>query len=181
MPMDRAHFFIGGEWVAPKGTGIIEVENPATESVIARVPSGDSSDVDAAVAAARAAFGTWSQLKASVRGEHLGRLHAALAARADLIAQTVSLELGTPLKISQRIQAGLPLNVLKGFVSMSPPEPELIGNSMVVREPIGVVGAITPWNYPLHQVMAKVAPALAAGCTVVLKPAELTPLVAYLL
>ncbi|GIH06513.1 aldehyde dehydrogenase [Rhizocola hellebori] len=179
--MDRAHFFIGGEWVAPKGTGVIEVENPTTERVIAQVPSGDASDVDAAVAAARAAFGPWSQLKASVRSEHLSRLHTALAARADLIAQTVSQELGTPLKISQRVQAGLPLAVLKGFVSMSPPEPEMIGNSMVVREPIGVVGAITPWNYPLHQVMAKVAPALAAGCTVVLKPADLTPLVAYLL
>src|SRR5690349_8628435 len=154
MPMDRAHFFIGGEWIAPKGTGTIEVENPATERVIAHVPSGDASDVDAAVAAARAAFGPWSQLKASARSEHLSRLHAALTSRAGQIAETVSLELGTPIKISQRIQAGLPLTVLKGFVSMSPPEPEMIGNSMVVREPIGVVGAITPWNYPLHQVMA---------------------------
>src|SRR6185295_15379959 len=117
--------------IAPKGTGTIEVENPATERVIAHVPSGDASDVDAAVAAARAAFGPWSQLKA--------------------------------------------------FASMSPPEPEMIGNSMVVREPIGVVGAITPWNYPLHQVMAKVAPALAVGCTVVLKPSEVNPLSAFIL
>ncbi len=181
MPMDRANFFIGGQWVQPLGTGVIEVENPTTERVIAQVPSGAEADVEAAVAAARAAFGPWSGLKASTRSEHLGRLHTALAARADLIAETVSLELGTPLKVSQRVQAGLPLTVLSGYVTMAPPEPEMVGNSMVVREPIGVVGAITPWNYPLHQVMAKVAPALAAGCTVVLKPADLTPLVAYVL
>ncbi|WP_174531528.1 aldehyde dehydrogenase family protein, partial [Micromonospora maritima] len=114
---------------------------------------------------------------------HLDRLHAALAARADEIARTVALELGTPLRLATRVQAGLPLTVLRGMVDLAarPPAEQTIGNSLVVREPVGVVGAITPWNYPLHQVVAKVAPALAAGCTVVLKPSELTPLTAYLL
>jgi aldehyde dehydrogenase (NAD+) len=110
-------------------------------------------------------------------------LHTALASRAADIARTVGLELGAPLKIATSIQAGLPLAVLRSYadLALAPQADETIGNSLILHEPVGVVGAITPWNYPLHQVVAKVAAALAAGCTVVLKPSELTPLVAYLL
>ncbi len=181
--MDRAHLYYGGQWMPPLGTGVITVENPTTEEVIARVPAGDASDVDAAVASARAAFPAWAGLAAAKRASYLVTLHRELSARAEQIAHTIATELGTPLKIASRVQTQLPLKVLEGFAAMAaaPPEPEVVGNSLIVREPIGVVGAITPWNYPLHQIMAKVAPALAAGCTVVLKPAELTPLVSYLL
>ena len=135
------------------------------------------------MAAARAAFPGWSAATPAERSAHLDRLHAALAARADDLARTIAVELGSPLKLATRVQVGLPLTVLRDHVALAARAPveESVGNSLVVREPIGVVGAITPWNYPLHQVMAKLAPALAAGCTVVLKPSELTPLTAYLL
>ncbi|MFC7275640.1 aldehyde dehydrogenase family protein [Paractinoplanes rhizophilus] len=181
--LDRPHLFLGGEWVPPASTETIPVENPATEEVIAHVPAGTAADVDRAVAAARDAFEEWSALPPAERGAVLDRLHTALAARAGDIARTVGLELGTPLKVAQRVQAGLPLTVLRGYADLAarPVPPEQIGNSLIEHEPVGVVGAITPWNYPLHQVVAKVAAALAAGCTVVLKPSELTPLVAYLL
>jgi aldehyde dehydrogenase (NAD+) len=179
----RTQLFIGGAWVPPSSAETIPVENPYTEQVVATVPAGNASDVDKAVTAARNAFEPWAALDPAERSAHLERLHTALQKRAGEIATTVTTELGTPIKISQRIQAGLPLAVLQSYVELakSPPGPQQVGNSEVVREPIGVVGAITPWNYPLHQVVAKVAAALAAGCTVVLKPSELTPLVSYLL
>jgi aldehyde dehydrogenase (NAD+) len=178
---DKLH--IGGGWVAPASDGTIPVENPSTEEILAQVPAGTADDVDAAVAAARAAFDGWAATPMAERGAALSRLRAALAARTEDIARTVGLELGTPLKVAKVVQAGLPLTVLRGYADLAstPVAPQSIGNSLVVHEPIGVVGAITPWNYPLHQVVAKVAAALAAGCTVVLKPSELTPLVAYLL
>ncbi|MGC9665133.1 aldehyde dehydrogenase family protein [Planosporangium sp. 12N6] len=179
----RTTLYVDGAWVPPLGTGEIEVENPATQQVLGAVPAGSAADVDRAVAAARAAFPGWAATPPAERAAHLERLHRSLAARAGEIAHTVALELGTPLKVATRVQAGLPLTVLHSYVRLAaePLPEETIGNSLVVREPVGVVGAITPWNYPLHQVVAKVAPALAAGCTVVLKPAELTPLTAYLL
>ncbi|MFF5293914.1 aldehyde dehydrogenase family protein [Paractinoplanes globisporus] len=181
--LDRPHLFIGGQWVPPAGNETIPVEDPATETIIANVPAGTAEDVDRAVAAAQQAFDGWAGRTMAERGAVLDRLHTALAAKAGDIARTVGLELGTPLKIAKAVQAGLPLTVLRGYADLAVrPEPEqTIGNSLVVHEPVGVVGAITPWNYPLHQVVAKVAAAMAAGCTVVLKPSELTPLVAYLL
>jgi aldehyde dehydrogenase (NAD+) len=179
----REHLYLGGQWVAPLGRDTIAVEDPTTEQVFAHVPAGTAGDVDRAVAAARAAFGPWAAAGPAERATHLDRLHAALAARAEQVATTVALEVGTPMRIATRIQAGLPLAVLRGYVELAgrPPAEETVGNSRVVREPAGVVGAITPWNYPLHQIVAKVGAALAAGCTVVVKPAELTPLTAYLL
>ncbi|MBB2946091.1 aldehyde dehydrogenase (NAD+) [Actinoplanes lutulentus] len=179
----RDQLYIGGQWVPPESAERIEVENPYTEKVFGHVPAGTAEDVNLAVSAARQAFEGWAATPAGERGAALGRLHQALAARAGEIAETVGRELGTPLKIAKAVQAGLPLTVLSGYAEMAArPEPdETIGNSLVVHEPAGVVGAITPWNYPLHQVVAKVAGALAAGCTVVLKPSELTPLVACLL
>jgi len=181
--MSRDQLYIGGEWVSPAGSSAIAVENPATEEVLGTVPAGTAEDVDRAVAAARDAFDGWAGSTTAERGAVLGKLSEALTARAGEIARTVGLELGTPLKIAKAVQAGLPLAVLRGYADLAtqPPAEETIGNSLVVHEPVGVVGAITPWNYPLHQVVAKVGAALAAGCTVVLKPSELTPLVAYLL
>jgi aldehyde dehydrogenase (NAD+) len=183
VPQNRTQLYIGGQWVAPSSDATSDVENPTTEQVIATVPAGTAEDVDRAVAAARAAFGPWSALAPAERSAHLKRLHEALTKRAEEIAVTVALELGTPMGVSTRVQAGLPLVVLGSAVQYAEhwPADETVGNSIVVREPVGVVGAITPWNYPLHQVVAKVALALAAGCTVVLKPADMTPLVAFVL
>src|SRR5699024_8890175 len=114
---------------------------------------------------------------------YVAMISTELIERQDEIARTISTDVGTPLKIAQQVQAGLPITVSKTY--SDPAElgefTEEIGNSLVVREPIGVVGAITPWNYPLHQVVAKLAPALVAGCTVVLKPSEVAPLASYLL
>jgi aldehyde dehydrogenase (NAD+) len=183
MTLERDKIYLGGAWVAPSSAETIPVENPATEEILGHVPAGTAEDVDRAVAAARAAFNGWAETPMAERGAVLGKLHEALTARAGGIARTVGLELGTPLKVAKAVQAGLPLAVLRGYADLAaqPVREETIGNSLVVHEPVGVVGAITPWNYPLHQVVAKVAAALAAGCTVVLKPSELTPLVAYLL
>jgi acyl-CoA reductase-like NAD-dependent aldehyde dehydrogenase len=179
----REQLFIGGQWVDPAGSERIDVINPTTEEPMGSIPAGTPEDVDRAVAAARDAFEDWSQTAREQRAALLGAIAAGLNERADEIAATISAELGMPLKLSRRIQAGLPM---MSFSSM----PELIeqvaweeevGNSLVVREPIGVLGAITPWNYPLHQIAAKVAPAMAAGCTVVLKPSEVAPLNAFIL
>ncbi|GAA0416734.1 aldehyde dehydrogenase [Actinoplanes capillaceus] len=182
-PVHRDELWIGGAWVPPESSERIGVENPYTEEVFGHVPAGTAEDVNLAVSAARAALPGWVNLPAAERGAALGRLHRALAARADEIARIVGLELGTPLKIAKAVQAGLPLTVLAGYAELAaqPWAEETIGNSLVVHEPVGVIGAITPWNYPLHQVIAKVGAALAAGDTVVLKPSEMTPLVAFLL
>ncbi len=176
-------FFIGGSWVAPAGDGVIDVVNPTTEQVIATVPEGTPADVDDAVAAARLAFDAWAGTPAQERAKYLTALQEALAARTDEVARTISAEMGAPLRMALQVQTGLPLGVLGTYAALLPTYPfeEEIGNSLVVREPVGVVAAITPWNYPLHQVVAKVAAALAAGCTVVLKPSEVAPLTAFLL
>jgi aldehyde dehydrogenase (NAD+) len=176
-------FFIGGEWVAPAGAGTIEVVNPATEQVLGTVPEGGPADVDAGVAAAAAALPGWSATAVPDRAKLLSALADGLAARGDEIARLVSAEMGAPIAFARRVQAALPVTVLRSYAELLADFPfeERIGNSLVVREPAGVVGAITPWNYPLHQMAAKVAPALAAGCTVVLKPSEVAPLSSYLL
>jgi aldehyde dehydrogenase (NAD+) len=176
-------FFIDGEWAAPAGGGTIEVVDPATEQVIATVPEGGAADVDRAVAAARAALPRWSATAAPDRAKLLSALADALATRGEEIARTISSEMGSPIGFARRVQAALPVIVLRSYAELLGgfAFEERIGNSLVVREPAGVVGAITPWNYPLHQVVAKVAPALAAGCTVVLKPSEVAPLSTYLL
>ncbi len=182
-PQLRDRIFINGQWVASSGTGTIDVINAATEEVMARVPDGTAEDVARAVAAAKAAFESWSQTTPAERGRILGSLAEGLKARAEDIAATVTREVGMPIGLSRMIQAGLPAGVMASYAQIAPQVPleEQIGNSLVVREPVGVVGCITPWNYPLHQVVAKVAPALAAGCTVVLKPSEVAPLSAFIL
>jgi aldehyde dehydrogenase (NAD+) len=180
----KAHdgMYIGGRWRPAAGPDTIAVVNPADEQVIAHVPAGTAEDVDAAVRAAREAFPAWAATPPAERAAHLAALHDEMARRADEIAGTVTAELGAPPVLAQRVHAGLPLRVAGSYAELAASYSfeEQIGNSTVLLEPVGVVGAITPWNYPLHQVVAKVAPALAAGCTVVLKPAEDTPLTAQL-
>jgi aldehyde dehydrogenase (NAD+) len=179
----RDRIYIDGAWVPSTGTGTIDVTNSATEEVIGRVPEGTPEDVDRAVAAARAAFPAWAATAREERAKYLQRINEGLQARMEEIATTIATEVGMPLALSRIIQVGLPMMT---FGSMPQLMEEIaweerIGNSLVVREPVGVVGCITPWNYPLHQIAAKVAPALAAGCTVVLKPSEVAPLNAFIL
>jgi betaine-aldehyde dehydrogenase len=175
--------YIGGEWVRTASSATLDVHNAATEETIARVPAGTADDAGRAVRAARAAFGPWSALPVQKRCDFLQAVSDGLAARAEEIARAITAEVGMPLKLSQRIQAALPPQVMAGTARLARDYPfeERIGNSLIVKEPIGVVAAITPWNYPLHQAVAKVAPALAAGCTVVLKPSEMAPLSAFVL
>jgi len=176
------HFYIDGQWQKPAGTDMIEVRSAATEEVIARIPKGTPADVDRAVSAARRAFDSgWEYTTAAERADWLRKLADALEKRVQDIATTVSREVGMPIKMSTVIQAQLPVNITKTFAELAAGMhlEEELGNSIIIREPFGVVGAITPWNYPLHQIMAKVAAAIAAGCTIVLKPAELAPLNAY--
>lgn len=180
---DRKQFYIGGQWVAPKGTGAIAVHCPTDGSVLARIPEGNEADADAAVKAARAAFDSWAATPVAQRAEYLTKIQAGLSARADEVAQAITLEMGMPIKLSKMIQVGTPVanfGVYAKLLSDFPFEKQ-VGSSLVVREPVGVVIAITPWNYPLHQIAAKVAAALAAGCTVVLKPSEVAPFDAFML
>ncbi|WP_305042785.1 aldehyde dehydrogenase family protein [Geoalkalibacter sp.] len=176
-------FFIGGEWVAPRQGAMIDVIHAATDEVMGRIPAGGAADVDAAVRAARSALPAWAALPPQQRRDHLGRIHQGLLARAGEIARTISAEVGMPIKLSERIQAGLPAAVLESYLRILDDYAfaEEVGNSLILKEPRGVVGCITPWNYPLHQIIAKLAPALAAGCTLVIKPSELAPLSAFIL
>jgi betaine-aldehyde dehydrogenase len=175
--------FIGGAWVAPSGSETIDVHNAGNGEVMGRVPLGDEKDVDRAVAAARAALDAWMATSREERSSYLEKISAGLKARADEIARLIAQEVGMPIKLSARIQAGLPIANFANYAKLLKEFSfeEKLGNSLVVREPVGVVGAITPWNYPLHQIALKVAPALAAGCTVVLKPSEVAPFNAFVL
>jgi aldehyde dehydrogenase (NAD+) len=175
--------YIDGAWVPSTGDETIDVVNAATEEVMGRIPAGTADDVDKAVAAARRAFPEWSSKPVEERAKFVQLLAEGLAARSDEIAEVISQEVGMPVFWSKLIQAGLPQAVMGSYVDIAKnfAWEEQIGNSLVVKEPIGVVGCITPWNYPLHQIVAKVAPALAAGCTVVLKPSEVAPLNAFIL
>jgi aldehyde dehydrogenase (NAD+) len=179
----RDKLFIGGRWVAPASKETIDVHNAGNGEVMGRIPAAGEWDIDAAVAAARAALEGWSGTPAEKRAEFLEKISAGLKARADELAKTIAQEVGMPLKMAGRIQAGLPIanfanyaRILKEF-----PFEQKVGNSIIVRDAVGVVGCITPWNYPLHQIALKVAPALAAGCTVVLKPSEVAPFNAFIL
>ena len=175
--------YIDGKWVPSSGTTRIPVTNPANDEVIAEVTAGTVADVDAAVAAARAAFPGWSETPASERADLLTAIAGKLAERAEEIASTISSEMGCPISVSRAIQVPLPLNSFAesaNIVREYEFETEYRG-STIVREPFGVLAAITPWNYPLHQIALKVAYGLAAGNTVVVKPSEVTPLCAIIL
>lgn len=173
---DHDRLFIDGSWTTPSGDGFIDVVDPATESVIGHVPNGDAVDVDTAVAAARQAFDPL--ITVAERRDRVQRVIAAMEKRLPDIADLITAEMGAPVRIAQTVQTQVPLAVAKGFADVLETFEfeERIGNSLVLREPYGVVGAITPWNYPLYQVVAKVLPAIAAGCPVVLKPSNEAPL-----
>jgi acyl-CoA reductase-like NAD-dependent aldehyde dehydrogenase len=179
----RDRLYVDGAWIAPESSGTLEVVEAGTGAVIGSVPEGTPGDARRAVAAARAAFDGWAATPVPERQRLLNAIADGLEARADEIARTVTSEVGMPLGLSRIIQAGLPINsfrIAAGLLDEIALEEEL-DSVLIVREPVGVVGAITPWNYPLHQVACKVAPALAAGCTVVLKPSEVAPLSAFIL
>ncbi|UUC95030.1 MULTISPECIES: aldehyde dehydrogenase family protein [Comamonas] len=176
----RPQHYIDGTWAASPGQDRLDLVNPYSEKPFGSVALGTAADVDAAVQAARTAFPAWSTLPREERAAWIGRLVAALQPRLEPIAQLETTEMGSPIGFSRRAQAQLPLMVLASYAGFLKEEPrdELIGNSRVVREPIGVVAAITAWNYPLLLLLGKVAPAIAAGCTVVAKPSEIAPLTA---
>ncbi|MGA7813032.1 aldehyde dehydrogenase family protein, partial [Caballeronia sp.] len=166
--------YIGGNWIEPNGQQRIDVMNATTEEIIGRVPLGDATDADNAVRAARAAFVDWSRTTPQERAAWLARIAQGLEARALEAAQSVSKEVGTPIAWSQYAQVGAAIGhfAVASQLVANYDFTEIVGNSEVTREAIGVVACITPWNYPLTLIAAKVAPALAAGCTVVLKPSE---------
>ncbi|MGG1943578.1 aldehyde dehydrogenase family protein [Trinickia sp. NRRL B-1857] len=175
--------YIGGQWLTPSGTGTIDVIDSGTEAVMGRIPEGSVADAEAAVEAAKLAFDAWAATPAATRAGYLEKIAANLKARTDALAASICGEVGMPLKLSRAIQVGSPVYNWNLYAKLAR-EFEFearVGNSLVVREPVGVVAAITPWNYPLNQITLKVAAALAAGCTVVLKPSEVAPLNAFML
>jgi acyl-CoA reductase-like NAD-dependent aldehyde dehydrogenase len=175
--------YINGQWVASEGTSTIPVFDSTNEEVMANIPEGTAGDVAKAASAAKQAFATWSSLPAEERAKYMNRIGDALGGRMDEIASVISRETGMAKNLSNIIQVGIPINSFKqaAAVAESFNYSKEIGSSLVVREPIGVVACITPWNYPLHQIAAKVAFAMAAGCTVVLKPSEVAPVDAFML
>ncbi len=181
--LDHDKIYIDGAWVPSEGTTTIPVVNAGTEEVMGSVPNGTPADVDRAVAAARAAFEGWSSTDVEERQKYMVRIQEGLAARTPEIAEVIAGEVGMPITWSGMIQAGLPAGNMATYASLLEnfEFEEKIGNSLVVKEPVGVVGCITPWNYPLHQIICKIGGAFAAGCTVVLKPSEVAPLNAYIL
>ncbi|MGE4566137.1 MAG: aldehyde dehydrogenase family protein, partial [Acidimicrobiales bacterium] len=177
------NIYINGAWVPSGGDTGIEVINPSTEEVIGSTPRGVAADVDAAVAAARAAFGPWAALSLEERLGYIEGLAGQLGARMQEMGALISSEMGMPTMLANMIQAGLPTATtgsVPGTARAFAFEEDL-GRTLVTRDAVGVVACITPWNYPLHQIMAKIAPAMAVGCTVVLKPSEVAPLNAFLL
>jgi acyl-CoA reductase-like NAD-dependent aldehyde dehydrogenase len=175
--------YINGAWVEPIGKGTIDATCASTEEVVTRIPEGVKEDAERAVAAARAAFDSWSQTPVAERAAYLEKIAAGMEARKKDVALAIATEVGMPLKMANAIQASLPIGAAKTYAELLKTYQfeETVGNSLIVREAIGVVAAITPWNFPINQIMLKVAPALAAGCTVVLKPSEVAPTTAFIL
>ncbi len=181
--LDWPDLYVDGGWRAPTGIERIAVENPATEQVVGHVPAGGAADVDAAVRAAADAFDGWSATPPRERAALVRAVGAGIAARLDELATLIATEVGMPKRQAQFAQVGLPMRTFNQAADLAEAHEweRPLGTSLVLDEPVGVVGAITPWNYPLHQIAAKVAPALATGCTVVLKPSEVAPLNAFVL
>jgi aldehyde dehydrogenase (NAD+) len=181
-PHISQRFYINGQWSEPVSPASLPVVNPATETVVAEVARGMAEDVDLAVAAARAAFPGWSASSAASRAAFLGKIHELILERKEELAQALSLEMGAAIGFARAMQVPLAaehVRVARDLLT-SYRFQTLEGSTAIEREPIGVCGLITPWNWPLYQITAKVAPAIAAGCTVVLKPSELSPLSALL-
>src|SRR6185437_6128805 len=179
---NKLQFYIDGKWVDPVVPKTLEVIDPSNEEPFARISMGSKADVDKAVAAARRAFETWSRTSKEERLALMGKIVEVYQKRYGDIVQAISREMGAPLGLSKNAQAAMgiahftqAMKVLKDF------EFEKVeGSTAIVREPVGVVGMITPWNWPINQIACKVAPALAAGCTMVLKPSEIAPMNAML-
>jgi aldehyde dehydrogenase (NAD+) len=180
--VDRLKFYIDGAWTNPIQGKTHAVVNPATEETLYEVALGGAADVDKAVDAARAAFETFSATSRETRIALLERVVEVYKGRMKEIGAAISDEMGAPLTFAEKFQAGAGLGHITATLDVlkSYPFEERLGTAMVVREPVGVVGMITPWNWPLNQIACKVAPALAAGCTMVLKPSEYTPTSALL-
>lgn len=180
----RDSLYIGGQWTgADRDRPMIDVENPATTDKIGAVPAGTHHDVDDAVNAAQRALTAMAAMRPAERAALLEALADAIDSRKEALAQTITAEVGTPIRISRAVQAGLPVRTLRATAEALRllPFVETVGNSTIHHVPVGVVGAITPWNYPLHQIIGKVAGAFAAGAPVILKPSELAPLNAFAL
>jgi acyl-CoA reductase-like NAD-dependent aldehyde dehydrogenase len=173
--------YINGQWVAPNSKDRLKVIDPSTEEVCGEVPSGNDDDVNAAIAAAKEAFKTWGQSSAADRSALIKKLAEKVTENMAKIGELCALELGTPLQTSIAVHGGMGVGVVSSYIDVpfEMEKEEQLGNSVIVKEPIGVCSFITPWNFPLHQIVAKVMPALAAGCTMVLKPSSDTPLTAY--
>jgi aldehyde dehydrogenase (NAD+) len=175
---NTGQFYIDGSWVSPVGADTLDVINPATEESVATIAMGGPADVDAAVAAARAAFATYSLTTVDERLDLLDRVRSALRPRLEEFAEAITLEMGAPRGLARAMQAEMGIyHVTTAMEVLSTYEFEYVKDTaLIVREPLGVVGMITPWNWPINQLACKVAPALAAGCTMVVKPSEVSPL-----
>jgi len=174
--------YVAGEWVAGTG-GTISVADATTGEQLGGVPEADAAMVDRAVTGAVAAFPAWEATSVTDRADALRAVADGLEERTTDLAVLMAREVGTPLPISERVQVGLAVAIFRSMADLvsKQPDREQIGSSLVLRRPAGVVAAITPWNYPLYQLAAKVAPAMAAGCTVVVKPSSAAPLATFVL
>ena len=179
----RDQLYIDGKWVQPIGTGSIDIINPATEEIIGKIPVGSKEDIDIVASAARIAFDSWSKSSIETRIDILNALSNALKERGEDIAQTITAEVGTPIGYSRVAMVGTPRVVSRSYAKILEnfDWEEKVRNSIIRKEPIGVCAFITPWNFPLHQIIGKVAPAIAAGCTMILKPSKEAPLSAFIL
>ena len=175
--------YINGQWVKAQSAECLRVHDSSTEAVMATVPAGTTSEADTEIMAARAAFESWSALPVETRAAYLDKVAAGIKARTDELALAIAREVGMPLKMARAIQVGGPAWHWGNFAKVARQFEweKKVGNSVVAREPIGVVGCITPWNFPLSQITLKIAPAMVAGCTVVLKPSEIAPVNAMIL
>ena len=180
---DRRHLYIDGSWVEPSRDGSIDVINPANEEKIGSIPVGSEVDIEIAVEAARSSFSNWSNSEIGFRIEILNKLSKQIEERGEELARLITSEVGTPIEYSRMAMVGTPRVVSRSYAKIleSFVWEEEIRNSLIVKEPIGVVAMITPWNFPLHQIIGKVAPALAAGCTMILKPSKEAPLNSFIL
>lgn len=177
------NFYINGKWVEPTSRKTLEVINPATEEAFATISMGSAKDVDAAAKAARAAFPAWSQSTIETRKQIINKIIAGLKARGDEMATAISNEMGAPMGLAKTAQLGSGIGHFSAIIGIleNYQFEEIRGSTRIVKEPAGVCGFITPWNWPLNQIACKVAPALAAGCTIVLKPSEVAPISGYIL
>ncbi len=176
-------FFINGEWIEPAGRSTLDVINPATEKAFATISLGNGDDVDSAAKAAKSAFDSWSNSSIEERKEIISNIIGGLKSRSDEMATAISSEMGAPMGLSKTAQVGSGLGHFMNVLSILETFEfeEIRGTTKIVKEPAGVCGFITPWNWPLNQIACKVAPAIAAGCTMVLKPSEIAPISAYIL